>query len=105
MDQSRAVELANKEVKKLGLDLKKLNREIDRKNARWNKFMTYSKTSPDQPTRELYKEYEAKLRDKDYWVIYYRRRPVDGGGVVKGGGATVIIEKVTCSTLLVIRGE
>ena len=103
-DEQCATQVGNREVQRLGLDLSQLEIKVDDGNKRWERFMAYTKQGPDEGTKMLYEEYNAKLEGKTFWVIYFSLKPIKGS-YAKGGGATVLIDKQTSKPLLVIRGE
>jgi len=98
-----AIEVANKEVEKLGIDLQELEIEVDKGNRRWDEFMSILRIS-GEVTRVQYQEYQARLQGRTFWTLFYHLKSVDGH-VWKGGGATVLIDAKTGEVLLVIRGE
>lgn len=103
-DEKCAMQVGNREVQRLGLDLSQLEIKVDDGNKRWERFMAYTKKGPDEETKMLYEEYNAKLQSGTFWVIYFSLKPVKGT-YPKGGGATVLINKQSSEPLLVIRGE
>lgn len=99
-----AIKIANGEIDKLAIDYRDLDIEVDTGNRQWDEFMSILKESGVADSRERYKRYEAKLRGRTYWTIFYLPKRVEGRRP-KGGGATVIIDARSGEVLIVIRGE
>ena len=102
--QEQAIEIGNKQVSKMNIDLRDLDVEIDDGNKGWIEHMTILRTSPVPSLQRQYHQYEAKLKGHSYWSIFYQPKSVGGRGF-KGGGATVLVDSKTGLVLLAIRGE
>ncbi len=98
-----AIEVANKEVEKLGIDLRDLEIEVDKGNRQWDEFMSILRES-GAATREQYERYQSRLKGRTFWTIFYSPKRIDGRRP-KGGGATVLIDARSGEVLIVIRGE
>lgn len=104
VNQEQAIKIANQEVNKLGLDLQGLDRELDKGNVRWDEYMSVLRESGVPESREQYKEYQAKLKGKTHWTIFYFPKRIEGRRP-KGGGAIVLVDAREGQVLIVIRGE
>lgn len=70
--KDKAIEIANDEVEKLGLDHESLKVEATKYNTPWNKYL---------PKDD--KEYAVdrkKLKNKQYWAVYYYNPMYKKGG-------------------------
>lgn len=98
-----AIKVANKEVEKLGIDLRDLEIEVDKGNRQWDEFMSILRVS-GEVTRDQYQQYQARLQGKTFWTLFYHPKRIDGHAW-KGGGAIVLIDAKNGEVLIVIRGE
>ncbi|HRC24490.1 MAG: hypothetical protein KBH05_01680 [Nitrospira sp.] len=98
-----AIKIANKEVEKLGIDLRDLEIEVDKGNRQWDEFMSILRES-GEATREQYQRYQSRLKGRIFWTIFYSPKRIDGRRP-KGGDATVLIDARSGEVLIVIRGE
>ena len=98
-----AIKVANKEVEKLGIDLRDLEIEVDKGNRQWDEFMSILRES-GEATREQYQRYQSRLKGRTFWTIFYSPKRIDGRRP-KGGDATVLIDARSGEVLIVIRGE
>lgn len=104
VNKEQAIKIANQEVNKLGLDLQGLDRELDIGNVRWDEYMSILRESGVPESREQYKEYQAQLKGKTHWTIFYFPKRIEGRRP-KGGGAIVLVDAREGQVLIVIRGE
>ncbi len=102
--KDRAIEIGNRHLTKMKIDLHDLDVQVDEGSKRWNDFMSILRASPDRDTQRQFQQYERKLKGRSYWAIFYKPKHVPGRGF-KGGGATVLVDSKTGRVLLAIRGE
>jgi len=102
--REQAIEIGNKQVSKMNIDLRALDVEIDDGNKGWIEHMAILRNSPVPSLQRQYHQYEAKLKGRSYWSIFYTRKSAEGH-TFKGGGATVLIDSKTGLVLFAIRGE
>jgi len=91
--EQRAIEIADSEVKRLGKDLSKLERDVDKT---WERYL---KRNPQ--LLKNYPDAATKLKGRSYRSITYG--PTDP--LVRGGGYTMFVDKETGEILTIIRYE
>lgn len=95
----KALELANKEAITLGYDIKSMNVELDENNTAWNTFISkYPSYLENNP------EIKNKLKDRNYWAVYYKPT-VKPGEILFGGGLLVFVDSSNGEIITVIRGK
>lgn len=102
--QQQAVEIGNKHVLKMNIDLGEVDIDVDEGNKKWIEYMAILRDSPVPALKRQFHRYDARLKGHTYWSLLYNPKRVEGHGF-KGGGATVLIDSRTGRVLLAIRGE
>jgi hypothetical protein len=89
--------IANKVAKDLGYDVENMILKADEKNTEWKEYVAYIKGMPPA--------FEAKLKDRVYWAVYFQPIPdPDPNIVLVGGDLWVFIDANTGEVITHIKG-
>ncbi len=97
--KNRAEEIANNEAVKLGYDVKTMVMKASHYNTPSNEYL------PVENNEDYYADIRDKLKNKEYWAIYFRPDPEKVGKGHKGGDLCVFLDASSGEILAVLRGK
>ncbi len=95
--EDKAIAIAETKAKRYGYNLKNMIIEITKYNTMWDSYI------PENSKDELYIELKDKLKDREYWAVYYRPDPKKVGKGHKGGDFTIFIDSKSGEVITDIR--
>jgi len=87
--KEKAIEIANIESKSLGYDLGILSVKATKYNTPWNEYL------PKDSNDTYYVEKIDKLKNREYWAVYYYPDREKVGVGYKGGDFCIFIDTST----------
>ena len=92
--EKEAIDIGNKEAARLGYNISDMRVDVDEKNTKWNEHIKSG------PVLEWNPDIRDKLKNKEYWAIFY-------GPIKKqlGGDIVIFVDKVNGEVIAVIQGE
>ena len=93
--RAQAIEIANREAERLGYKTTTMNLELDEHNTFWNKYISSGPSF--WPNNPWYKE---KLKNKEYWAVYYAPKIPQ-----KGGDLWCFIDRTTGEVITHLKGK
>jgi len=90
-----AVKIANEELLKQGFDVTQKDIIVDKDNTLWN-----TRYLSDDKFKESNQHIIKKLKNKNYWAIYYTPKRPQG---LLGGEAWVFVDKNTGDVILLFK--
>jgi hypothetical protein len=97
--KERAVEIATKELVKLGYDMHKMAMRITRCGTPWNEWL------PKDSTSEYVKERQKRLENREYWAVYCYPKPTSTEELYLGGDICVFVDSKTGDVITTYRGK
>lgn len=91
--ENMAIEIANKEAKKLGYNIESMTVRASHYKSPLNEYISDSK-------EEYYVERRGKLKNKEYWAIYYSDPKFN-----KGGDICIFVDSSNGEIITSIRGK
>jgi len=91
--EDKAIELANKEAKNLGYNIESMKVKVTHYSTSSNEYLSDS-------DEEYYVVRRNKLKNKEYWAVYYSNPKFK-----KGGDLCIFIDSSTGDVLTNIRGK
>ena len=91
--EDKAIEIANKEAKKLGYSIEDMKVKATHYNTPLNEYLSDSE-------EDYYVERRNKLKNKGYWTIYYYNPKFK-----KGGDLCIFIDSSNGDVITYIRGK
>ncbi len=95
--KKEAIKIANKEVIKLGYDVKSMDVWISKYNTPWNAYL------PKDSKSEYHIERQNKLKGKKYWAVNHTPKP--STGIVLGGNVCIFVDANNGEIITSIRGK
>lgn len=92
-----AIKIANNEALKLGYDLKIMSLEANKFSTPWNNCL------PKDSIDEYYVEKKDKLKNREYWAIYYYPDLKKVGTGYKGGDFCIFVDANSGEVITYIR--
>lgn len=86
VSRDKALEIANSEAKKIGYDITIMNIITTKYNTPWNKYL------PKDSNDEYHAGKMSKLKNREYWAIYYYPDRKKVGLGYKGGDFCIFID-------------
>ena len=97
--EKKAIEIANEEAIKLGYDIKSMDIKITKYNTPWNEYI------PKDSKSEYIIERLNKLKNKEYWAVYYYYDFKKIGMIYKGGDLCIFVDAKTGEIITTYRGK
>lgn len=91
--ENKAIEIANKEAKKIGYDIESMNVKTAHYKTPSNEYL------PDSEEK-YYVDRRSKLENKEYWAIYYFDPKLK-----KGGDICIFIDSSSGEVITSVRGK
>ena len=96
--KDKAIEIANKEAKKLGYDIESMNIKITKHNTPWNEYL------PKESETEYDVERKKQLTNKEYWAVYYYPKQEKNYPIL-GGDICIFVDSSSGEIITNIRGK
>lgn len=94
ISKKEVMEIANKEVARLKYNIEEMKIETDEENSHWKWYI--SKTKLIEKNQEL----ETKLKNRNFWAIYYEPKKNQ-----LGGDLFIFIDKNTGEVIGLLMGQ